>query len=830
MRPTSRRAALVPLLALAAALRAGAQPAEIPNAAELELRLAKLKVMGSALYVAAHPDDENTALLAYWSKGRLVETAYLSMTRGDGGQNLIGTEKGELMGLLRTQELLAARRVDGARQFFTRAIDFGYSKGPEETLSIWGKDAVLADTVWAIRNLRPDVVVTRFPTTGEGGHGQHTASAILAVEAFSAAGDPSRFPEQLKWVAPWQPKRLLWNAFRFGADAPRNTKPGWLSVDLGAYNALLGKSYTEIAALSRSMHKSQGFGSAERRGTWLNDFAPIAGDPAQSDLFDGVDLTWGRVKGGAAVTKALDEATRAFDPKDPAAVVAPLVKAYAAMASLRNEPLVARKMEETLELIRDAAGLWIEAIAAQPEVTPGGELKVTAMALNRSKVPLTLVGLEVADQAAPVAAAGALKENEPAKTEVVLKVPATAPISNPYWLQAPPGKGLYAVEDPRLVGLPESPAPFTARFVLAFLGEKLAFETPVFWRTTDPVKGELYRRVEVVPPVTASLDEKTYDVPVNGKGVPPRDVRVTLRAARAGVSGALRLKLPAGWKAAPESAPFALKEKGDETALRFTLTAPSAPSVASLEAVAEVDGAPVSRSVVTIDYPHVPLQVLFPPAEARLVRVDLAMTKKEIGYVMGSGDEVPDALRQLGARVTLLADDDLETLDLTRFSAIVAGVRAYNTRPRLKLLKPRLMSYVEKGGTYLVQYDTTSELVTNDIGPYPFHISRDRVTVEEAKVDMTPGSPLLASPNRIGDADFDGWVQERGLYFADTWDPKYETPLACHDPGEPEKKGGLLYGRYGKGVFIYTGYAFFRQLPAGVPGALRLFANLVSAS
>ncbi|HKC26342.1 MAG TPA: PIG-L family deacetylase, partial [Thermoanaerobaculia bacterium] len=508
-----RSAALAVVCVLLRAAALG-QPADIPNAAELTLRLQKLKVMGSALYVAAHPDDENTALLSYWSKGRLVETAYLSMTRGDGGQNLIGSEKGELIGLLRTQELLAARRIDGARQLFTRAIDFGYSKSPEETLAIWGKEPVLADTVFAIRRTRPDVIVTRFPVTGEGGHGHHTASAILAEEAFKLAGDPTKFPEQLKYVQPWQPKRLFWNIFRFSADQPRNPKPGWVSVDLGAYNALLGKSYTEIAAISRSMHKSQGFGSAERRGTWMNDFEPRLGEPPKDDLFDGVDLTWHRVPGGDAVARILDEALAAWDAKKPAAVVPVLVRAYAAMGKLSPDPLVETKRAETLELIRDAAGLWIEAIAASASATPGEDVKVTATALHRSDVPLELESLEAAPGArSAAAAAGPLPYNESKKTDLVVAIPKDAPVSNPYWLVEPPGKGLFTVKDQALVGLPESPAPAVVRFGIRAYGERLVFTEPVFVRATDPVKGEQYRRFEVVPPVTASLDEKVYLFP-----------------------------------------------------------------------------------------------------------------------------------------------------------------------------------------------------------------------------------------------------------------------------------------------------------------------------
>ncbi|HEX5855400.1 MAG TPA: PIG-L family deacetylase, partial [Thermoanaerobaculia bacterium] len=444
-RPLSRRPAVVLLvLALLAAFAVSASdapvllaaaPAETPNGAEIRLALAKLSVVGGVLYIAAHPDDENTAFLAWASREKLVDAGYLSMTRGDGGQNLIGTESGELMGVLRTQELLAARRLDGAKQFFSRAIDFGYSKGPEETLRIWGKEQVLADTVRVIRTFRPDVIVTRFPATGEGGHGHHTASAILAEEAFKAAGDPSRFPDQLEVLTPWQPKRLLWNVFRFGGDTPRKDVPGQISADLGAYNALLGRSYTEIAALSRNMHKSQGFGSAERRGTFLNDFKNIAGAPAEKDLFEGIDLSWNRIKEGEKIGLLLKGAEDSFDPRDPSAVVPTLVKAYAltlsSSPSKQTDPLLLRKRRDIADAIRACLGLWVEAVAAEPSAAPGASVKVATMILNRSSRPATLESVSVTWAGAP-GEGGALAPNEPLRREISLTLPGDIDTTQPY--------------------------------------------------------------------------------------------------------------------------------------------------------------------------------------------------------------------------------------------------------------------------------------------------------------------------------------------------------------------------------------------------------------
>jgi LmbE family N-acetylglucosaminyl deacetylase len=848
MRRMTRR----PLRSLAAAalfLASGAAraaaPSETLSASEIALQLKKLNVVGTVLYVAAHPDDENTAFLAWGAKGRLLETGYLSVTRGDGGQNLIGNETGEPVGVLRTQELLAARRIDGARQFFTRAIDFGYSKNPEETFAIWGHEQVLSDVVWIIRSFRPDVIVTRFPTTGEGGHGNHTASAILAGEAFTAAADPKRFPEQLNWVRPWQAKRIFWNVFRFGADAPRNAAPGQIALDLGAYNALLGRSYTEIAGQSRSMHKSQGFGAAERRGTWMNDFKLTAGEPATSDLFEGVDLSWKRYgERGEEVGKILRKVEEGFRATDPAASVPGLVEAWTAIGrlidaaappspsspsrkseSLSSDPLLAAKRAEVVEAIRACLGLWTEAIAADVSAAPGAEVKVATMLLNRSGIPATLEKVEVTHAAAPLAG-GALAPNEPMRGTATVALPADAAITQPYWLREPAGKGLYAVPDPTLVGRPENAPPLVARFTVQLAGASIPFETPVVFRRTDPVKGEVYRPFEIVPPVTANFDDKVYAF---GSGA-AKTVRVTLVAGAPKVSGSLRLKAPSGFRVSPAEVPFELASRGEEKAVAFTLTPPPGHAAGTLTAETTVAGKTGSHALVRVDYPHIPVQTLFPPAEARVLRIDVKAPHLPVGYVMGSGDAGPDALRQMGYAVTLLSDDELETGDLSRYSAIVAGIRAFNTRPRLKQAVKRLEAYAEGGGTVVVQYNTTGDLVTDELGPYPIKLSRDRVTVEEAPVTFTkPDSPLLNFPNKLAPADFDGWVQERGLYFAGSWDPKYETVLATHDPGESDKPGGLLFAKVGKGAWVYTGYSFFRQLPAGVPGAYRLFVNLVSA-
>jgi LmbE family N-acetylglucosaminyl deacetylase len=825
------RTALAALLLLLLLHPARAQAPRQLDAAETQAALRRLSVAASVLYVGAHPDDENTALLAYLARGRGARTAYLSLTRGDGGQNILGSEKGALLGVVRTQELLAARRIDGAEQFFTRAIDFGFTKSPEETFRFWDHEAVLADVVWVVRRFRPDVVVARFPTTGEGGHGQHTASAILASEAFDAAGDPARFPEQLKnGVTTWKPKRLVWNVFNFRpTDTPKDADK-LPSADVGAYDPLLGKSYTEIAAESRTMHMSQAQGTPGRRGPAVNYFAHLKGEPATKDLFDGVDMTWRRYAGGEAVGQLLEEAARRYDPANPSAVLPLLLRARREMLKLsKDEPLVEAKRAALDEVIRAAAGLWVEAVAADPYVTPGGEVKVTTTVVNRSAYPLKFETVGVSSAGADVLRAE-LKNNQPLTRERTLRVPADAAYSQPYWLREEPSKNLFRVGEQQLVGAPEAPPALTVP-VTALFGEdaeSVTFNVPVLYRWTDRVRGDLYRPVAIVPEVAVAVGEQTLVFPDRQ----PKQLRVTLRNSTAtDVTGTLKLKLSAGWTATPSEIPATLKARGDEFRATFNVTPPAGASTAALTAEFESAGKTFTRDMVEIDYAHIPRQTLFPAARAELVRVELARRGQRVGYVAGSGDEVPGALRQVGYDVTLLSDEDLEAADLSRFDAVVTGVRAYNTRAALRQQQKRLLEYVERGGTLVVQYNTPDRtLEGTQLGPFPFKITQDRVTDETAEVTpLAPTDALLNSPNKITAADFDGWVQERGLYFASEWDARYTPLFASHDPGAPDLKGSTLVARVGRGTYVFTALAFFRQLPAGVPGAYRLFVNMISA-
>lgn len=825
------RIILVSFLLLFAVLyaSAGVKPS-VPDAAQLQLMLKKLTVVGGALYVGAHPDDENTALLAYWSQGRLVRSAYLSLTRGEGGQNLIGSEQGAMLGLIRTQELLAARDIDHAQQFFTRAVDFGFSKSPDESLKMWGKDNILSDVVWVIRKFRPDVIVCRFPTDGRGGHGHHTASAILAQEAFTAAGDPAQFPEQLKYVAPWKPKRILWNYFTWTGPPPEKDAASMIKMDIGAYSPVLGLSYTELAGMSRSMHKSQGFGDSQDRGPDVNYFQPVAGEPARSDLFDGIDLTWKRIPGSEKIAAALDEANAKFREDNPSASLPSLLRAYSLMNSFPANVWVEEKKNDVLQAIAACSGLWLEAIASDESATPGSEVKVTATAINRSSVPLRLESVQVlsvdGEDPKEVAVSAELSPNQPVSREVAYKIPEKMPISQPYWIKESSSSRIADVADQRLIGLPESEPGIRARFALTHGDTKLVFTVPVLYRRVDPVRGELYRHFEITPDVALNLNNHVTVF----AGTEPKKIEVTLTSGAPHVSGEVKIKVPYAWKMDPVSVPFEFSAKGQTRTVTFTVvpTLDSRSGALTIEAV--VGSKHFSNGLVTIDYPHIATQTAYPPAEAKLVKLDLKKNGENIAYIMGSGDAIPDALREIGYNVTLLSAEDLATGELSHFDAIVVGIRAYNTRPDLKAAQSRLLEYVKQGGTMVVQYNTLQELDQNGLGPYPFRVSHDRVSVEDAPVTiLAPDHPLLNYPNKITQDDFAGWIQERGLYFPDQWDSNYETIVACNDPGETAKASGILFAKYGKGVYIYTGYSWFRELPAGVPGAYRLFVNLISA-
>ncbi len=819
---------------------AQAGPTEL-DSAQIQLALRKLGVVGSVLYIGAHPDDENTNLLAYLANHALLRTAYLSLTRGDGGQNLIGAEQGAELGVIRTQELLAARRIDGAEQFFTRARDFGYSKTPEETLRIWGKDAVLADVVWVIRRFRPDIIITRFSPELADTHGHHTASAQLAVEAFRAAATPTRFPEQLgQGVRPWQAQRLLWNRSSW------SIKPGedlskFLSLDVGKYNPLLGLSYGEMAADSRSMHKSQGFGVARARGPIVEYFKLLDQAPSSPSLagsvLGGIDFSWSRIKDSSEVARLVERAARQFVPATPHKIIPILLQLDKALDFIPDAYWRTHKEDQVRELVLACAGLFIEATAADFRAVPGETVDVTATAINRSPAEFALREIRLPDSVIPMRI-GSLASFE---VKRAIRVPNTAALTTPYWLVAPPEPGLFRVEDPTLVGMPEAPAPLAVEFVLVSPISTLTVKRPITFKWTDPVAGECYRPLEVTPPILVRPASTMLVLP-NGE---PRTLGVRLTAVAAPISGSLRPEIPAGWSVAPTSAPFELAAKGDEKEILFHIQ-PS-PKMGQqvyarvvLHFVAEVGGGRFSLGQIRIEHAHIPMQTILANADVQLSAFPLERKGTRIGYLPGPGDEIPASLRQAGYMVTVISDPVLADAAASQsaaafadFDAVVTGVRAFNSNARVRAAYRALLAYVQSGGTLVVQYNTNNRLspLHTPIGPFPFEIGHERVTDEDAPVTFTsPAHSILNYPNKITEHDFQGWLQERGLYFASNWDARYQTMVSMSDPGEPALPGGILVARYGKGTFIYTGLAFFRQLPAGVPGAFRLFANLLAGA
>jgi len=784
--------------------------------------------LGSVLYVAAHPDDENTRLIAYLSKDRLYRTGYLSLTRGDGGQNLIGDEQGIDLGLIRTQELLAARRVDGGEQFFSRAFDFGYSKTPEETFTKWDREKILSDVVWVIRKFQPDVIITRFPTTGEGGHGHHTASAILGNEAFAAAADPNRFPEQLKYVSVWQAKRVLWNTFNFGGT--NTTGNDQFKIDVGGYNPLLGKSYGEIAAISRSNHKSQGFGSAGSRGESFEFFKATKGDQPGTDLMEGADLTWKRVPGGEGIANMVDKIASSFDLLHPENSVEGLVKLYTAINNLPDGYWKKQKLLEVYQLIAQCSGLFLDATTTDQFAVQTDSIRINFSFNNRlgTDVVLQKVVVDKFDSSF----SKPLEKNKNLNFSKTFYVPAEKSITQPYWLAKKMEEGYFNVTDQLLIGQADVDPSYQALIQVKIFGQIFTFARPVKYKFTDPVRGELYEPLVVVPPVLLSPDEKHIISKDNNNF----SGTLNLTSKKKGFNAMLKdvgreqvdkVKI----KYSPDNIVFEDKDK----------TIP-----VSYEVQANMDNdyffavdANNGRKDVfhlgmkEIRYDHVPYINYFTVASVNNQKLDLKIYGKKVGYIVGAGDKVPEALEQMGYEVTMLTDKELAKNNLDKFDAIITGVRAYNTNDWMNKYYDKLMKYVNEGGNLIVQYNTSSNIgpVKAKISPYNFDISRTRVTDENATMNiLKPEHAVLNFPNKIGADDFKGWIQERSIYHAANWDKaKFETIFSSKDPGETNNdEGSLIIAKYGKGFFTYTGIVFFRELPAGVPGAYRLMANLIA--
>ncbi len=782
------------------------------TSSEILLQLKKLNILGSVLYVGAHPDDENNPLLPYLTNEKLYRTAYLSLTRGDGGQNLIGEEQGIELGLIRTQELLAARKVDGAEQYFTRAYEFGFSKSADEALRIWDKEKILSDVVWVIRKFQPDVIIKRFPPDSRAGHGHHAGSAILADEAFTTAADPKRFPEQFKYgVKPWQAKRIMWNTFNFGST--NTTREDQLKIDIGGYNSLLGKSYGEMGGEARTMHKSQGEGRPRRRGQSFEYFTTTGGDVAKNDLMDGIVTEWKRINGGDAIQSMINNIISDYKTDQPELSVADLVKLYTSIKILPSSNWRNKKLDEVQQLIEECSALYVEATSSQSKVVQGDSLKINFVVNERKNIPAILKRITVENFDSSFSAS--LLSNQNVTISKALIIADNKKISQPYWLEHPLVGGTFDVRDQTLIGKAENDPSFEATFIINISGEDFTIKRPVQYRVIDPVKGDVYQPIPVLPKIELSYSEENY-LSVNNQ--PIRSV----------------INVKSNTKVLPEN--YDIQQKiSNKWKLELSTFIPRSNEMNLYEeiyATAKKGNEMYDSYTKTISYDHIPTITYFPKAKTNLVKLDIKIVGKKIGYIIGAGDQVPQALEAMGYNVKTLSEADLTDDNLKQFDAIITGIRAYNIYEYLTNKNDVLNRYVENGGNLIVQYIKSNQVGQKrvKVGPYPFGIDAgSRVTEEGAKVNfLLPDHPALNYPNKITDKDFMGWIQERSTYQVTQMDEHYQTPLGMNDKGEKQSNGSLAIAKYGKGNFVYASLVFFRQLPAGVPGAYRLMANLIA--
>ena len=792
-------------------------------------KIQKLNFLGTALYIAAHPDDENTRLIAYLANKVQARTGYLSLTRGDGGQNLMGPEIRELLGVMRTQELLAARRIDGGEQFFTRANDFGYSKHPEESLEIWNKEKVLSDVVWAIRTFKPDVIINRFNHRTPGTtHGHHTASAILSVEAFDLVGDKNQFQEQLKYTETWQPKRLFFNTsswFYKSKDAFEKATIGKLtSFDVGVYYPLKGLSNNELASVASSQHLCQGFGRLTTRGS-QNEFVEfLKGDKPKDkkDIFSGINTTWNRVKNGGKIGAILYEIEAHFDFIKPAKHLPKLMEAYRLIQELEDHHWREIKEQQLKVIIQACAGLYLEASASSASGTPNSKIEINFEVLNRSDIPIQLISItSTIDKTTRVKEVDVPKNKKINFKETIhLK---TEEFSDPYWLREKASLGMYTVDNQLLIGNPETPRPARIEFNLSIEDVLISITKNIVRRYAERDKGEIYEPFEILPEVTTKLKDKVLIFSDDT----PQKVWVEVRAGANNVNGNVRLQVPTNWAVLPKEISFNIAQKNDKKTVIFLVTPPNNESEGKLKVIATLAGKKYEKELVEINYNHIPKQAVLLNSQAKIVRLNIKKVGNSIGYIKGAGDAVPESLRQIGYEVTFIKPSEINGDNLHTYDAIVLGVRAYNVLKELKFKQKFLLDYVEKGGNMIVQYNTNRKV---DIAaPFSLQLSRDRVTDEFAEVRIVAKEhALLNFPNKIRNEDFNGWVQERGLYFPAAWSKEYTPILSMNDKGETAKNGSLLIAKLGKGNYIYTGLSFFRELPAGVSGAYKLFANMLS--
>ena len=802
------------------------------NASEIYQSIEKLNFLGSVLYVAAHPDDENTRLISYMANHVKARTAYLSLTRGDGGQNLIGPEIRELLGVIRTQELLTARQIDGGEQRFTRANDFGYSKHPDETLAIWNKEEVLSDVVLAIRQYKPDIIINRFDHRSPGStHGHHTSSAMLSVEAFDISGDKNRYPDQVKQYGTWQPQREFFNTswWFYGSREKFEAadKSNLLNFDIGEYYPSSGLSNTEIAALSRSQHKSQGFGNTGTRGSQTEYIELIKGElpKNKSNVFDGIDTSWNRVKGGNAVGSILENVQNNFDFTNPSTAIPELIKAYVLIQNLEDEHWKAIKTKEIKAIIEACSGLYLEAAASESFSALNNRVKLNIEVINRSHSNIELLSIYKSDDGKTIPKNINLKNNSSVKEELEFYVSTEDNYSVPYWLEEKGTLGMYKVKNNNWIGLPETLRTATVRFNLNIEGTPISFTKPIIYKTNDPVKGEVYKPFEIIPEASAKISENV----IIFENDQQKEIPVVVKSGRDNLQGSIALNYPEDWSVFPKQQKINIAHKGQEQTIIFTVIPPKNQSEGTLSPKVTIGNKIYTKELIEIDYDHIPFQTVLLPSESRIVRLDIKKRGENIAYIEGAGDVVPESLKQIGYNVVTIKPEDITADNLSRFDAVVVGIRAYNTVEDLNFKQEVLFDFVASGGNMIVQYNTSHRLKVDNLAPYKLKLSRDRVTDEFAAVTfLNANHEILNSPNKITQQDFEGWTQERGLYFPSEWSSEFSPILSMNDKGETPKTGSLLVAKHGKGHYIYTGLSFFREFPAGVSGAYRLFANMLS--
>ncbi|MCX2473876.1 PIG-L family deacetylase [Pedobacter sp. MC2016-05] len=801
-----------------------AQQIRPAKSSEIFREIKTLRHIPKVLYLAAHPDDENTGLLSWLINEQDVETAYLSLTRGDGGQNLLGTQQGAALGLIRTHELLEARKLDGAQQFFTRAIDFGFSKNTDDTFKQWDADSITADVVWVIRKFRPDVIICRFPPTAAAGHGQHAASAVVAEKAFKAAADKTMFPNQLKYVDVWQPKRLLWNTFRFGL--VNTTSENQLKVTVGQFDPQLGMGYGELAGLSRSLHKSQGAGTQSVAGVRTEYFTHVMGVQARESLFDKIPLNWSE-KGIDNIDELIDIILLSFDYNHPDKSLHGLLMLRQRISEIQDASLKKDKLNDIDHIILSCTGFMGEVVTNQAEAIAGNSYNFSLNVISRGAPPVILEQVNWITQTDVLNKR--ISGDSLINIQRKIQIPLNAALTEPYWLEKPAkNAATFSVPNDTLIGLPELASPLNVSVVLKIGTEKFTVKLPLSYKKLDPVKGDVVEQLRIIPAMDLSFAEPVYfakekeDLKVTLRLKANKYInygKVIFRVENATIATFTGINLPENTITIKD---FILPA-GDLARIKTAQN--------KLEVVFSSENSEFTTGQVLIQYPHLPSLQYFVPATTWLLKGDVKVLAKKVGYIQGAGDLIPEFLRQAGLQVDVLTEADiLNPSKLASYDAVVTGVRVINTDKRIKNWQVALKSYVENGGTIVMQYNTTQDMALQDFGIYPFSISSKRVTDENAAVKFfNPNHKLLSYPNKITAEDFNGWVQERGAYFPDKWDDKYETLFEMNDTGEEPLKGSTLYAKYGKGQFIYTPLAFFRQLPAGNIGAARLFFNFISA-